>query len=75
MKNRIAFVITSCGLGMAAIGIMGAGTEDRTGFAMAMLISLIGLAIAGSGWILEKRTSKKSVSPWKSSRSHRTTHR
>lgn len=70
MKNRIAYVITVCGLGMATIGVMGAGTEDRTGFAMAMLTGLLGMAIAGTGWMIEKRTSKKSVSPWKSTRSH-----
>lgn len=70
MKNKIAFAVTTCGLGMTAIGIMGAGTEERTGFVMAMMIALIGLAVAGSGVLIEKTKIKKSVPLWKSSRPH-----
>lgn len=63
MKNKIAFVITTCGGIIAAFGGMGLDTEGHAGFVLALKITFIGLAIAGSGLIMEKLTNKKSVAP------------
>ena len=54
MKNKIAFGITACGALVAGFGVMGLGTEGQAGFILAVKIVLAGLAIAGSGLLLEK---------------------
>lgn len=54
MKSKIAFVITACGGALAAIGMMGLSSDGQAGFALAVKLTLIGLAIAGSGVILDK---------------------
>lgn len=58
MKNKIAFGITACGVLVAGFGAMGLGTEGRAGFILAVKIVLVGLAIAGSGLLLEKVQKK-----------------
>lgn len=63
MKNKIAFGLCAAGLGIASIGMMGLSSEGQAGFVLAVKITLIGLAIAGTGVILEKLTNKKSVEP------------
>ncbi len=54
MKNKIAFGLCAAGLGIASIGMMGLSSEGQAGFILAVKLTLIGLAIAGSGVIIEK---------------------
>ena len=52
MKNKIAFGLCAAGLGIASIGMMGLSSEGQAGFVLAVKITVIGLAIAGTGIIL-----------------------
>lgn len=54
MKNKIAFGLCATGLGIASIGTMGLSSEGQAGFVLAVKITVIGLAIAGAGIILNK---------------------
>ena len=54
MKNKIAFGLCAVGLGIASIGMMGLSSEGQAGFALAVKIAAVGLAIAGAGIILNK---------------------
>lgn len=63
MKNKIAFGLCAAGLGIVSIGMMGLSSEGQAGFVLAVKITAIGLAIAGTGVIIEKITNKKSMRP------------
>lgn len=54
MKNKIAFAITACGVLVSGFGMLGLSTEGQAGFALAVKITAVGLAIAGAGVILNK---------------------
>lgn len=54
MKNKIAFGLCATGLGIASIGMLGLSSEGQAGFILAVKITVIGLAIAGTGIILNK---------------------
>lgn len=54
MKNKIAFGLCATGLGIASIGTMGLSSEGQAGFVLSVKITVIGLAIAGAGIILNK---------------------
>ena len=53
MKNKIAFGLCAAGLGMAAIGMMGLCSEGQA-FVWEVVITAVGLAVAGTGVILNK---------------------
>ena len=52
MKNKIAFGMTACGVMIAGFGAMGLGKEGQAGFALAVKITVVGLAIAGVGQLI-----------------------
>lgn len=54
MKNKVTFGLCTTGLGIASIGMMGLSSEGQAGFILAVKITVIGLAIAGTGIILNK---------------------
>lgn len=54
MKNKITFGLCAIGLGIASIGMMGLSSEGQAGFVLAVKITVIGLAVAGAGIILNK---------------------
>ena len=54
MKSKIAFGLCATGLGIASIGMLGLSSEGQAGFILAVKITVIGLAIAGTGIILNK---------------------
>ena len=54
MKNKIAFGLCAAGLGIASIGMMGLSSEGQAGFVLAVQITVLGLATAGAGIILNK---------------------
>ena len=47
-------VMLAGGLGIASIGMMGLSSEGQAGFVLAVKITAVGLAIAGTGIILNK---------------------
>ena len=53
MKNKIVFGLCAAGLGMAAIGMMGLCSEGQA-FVWEFMITAVGLAVAGTGIILNK---------------------
>ena len=54
MKNKIAFGLCTAGIGIASIGMMGLSSEGQAGFVLTVKITAVGLAIAGTGIILNK---------------------
>ena len=54
MKNKIAFGLCATGFGIASIRTMGLSSEGQAGFVLAVKITVIGLAIASAGIILNK---------------------
>ena len=54
MKNKIASGLCDAGLVITLIGMMGLSSEGQAGFILAVKITVIGLAIAGAGIILNK---------------------
>lgn len=54
MKNKVTFGLCTTGLGIASIGMMGLSSEGQAGFVLAVKIAAVGLAIAGTGIILNK---------------------
>lgn len=54
MKNKVTFGLCAAGLGIASIGTMGLSSEGQAGFVLAVKITVIGLAIASAGIILNK---------------------
>ena len=63
VKTIIAKMIIACGGLIAAFGGMGLNSQGDAGFILAFKITAVGLAIAGSGVLLRKMTSKKSMRP------------
>lgn len=53
MKNKIAFVMTACGILTFLVGAAGVEAKGQTG-CVALGIAAVGLAIAGAGVILNK---------------------
>lgn len=54
MKNKIASGLCGVGLVITLIGMMALSSEGQAGFVLAVKITVIGLAIAGAGIILNK---------------------
>ena len=54
MKNKIAPGLCDAGLVITLIGMMGLSSEGQAGFVLAVKITAVGLAIAGTGIILNK---------------------
>ena len=54
MKNKIASGLCGAGLVITLIGMMGLSSEGQAGFILAVKITAVGLAIAGTGIILNK---------------------
>lgn len=63
VKSIIAKVMIACGGLIAVFGGMGLNSEGDAGFILAFKITAVGLTIAGSGVLLRKMTSKKSMRP------------
>ena len=53
MKNKITFGLCATGLGIASIGMMGLCSEGQA-FVWEFVLSAVGLAVAGTGIILNK---------------------
>ena len=53
MKNKIAFVMTACGILTFLVGAAGVEAKGQAG-CVALRIAAVGLAIAGAGVILNK---------------------
>lgn len=54
MKNKIASGLCGAGFVITLIGMMGLSSEGQAGFVLAVKITAVGLAIAGTGIILNK---------------------
>lgn len=54
MKNKIASGLCGAGLVITLIGMMGLSSKGQAGFVLAVKITAVGLAIAGTGIILNK---------------------
>ncbi len=59
MKNKIASAVTACGVLVAGLGMIGLSTEGQAGFALAVKITAVGLAITGAGQLIRKVANKK----------------